>query len=348
MATTSIKEVAERAGVSVGTVSNVLNRPELVSATTRQRVVSAIDELGFVRNEAARSLRAGRSRTVGLVVLDVGNPFFTDVGRGVEEVVEEHGSVLTFCNSGEDLTRQGRHLDHLEEQRVQGLLITPVDAADPRLDQLVERGVPVVLVDRNSGRDDRCSVAVDDVRGGTLAAEHLVEQGHLCIAFVGGPLELRQVAERQAGAQEVVAGSRGCEPLLVVSTSSLTVAAGRLAGEQLAALPRGTRPTGVFCGNDLLALGVLQALTTAGLGVPKDMAIVGYDDIDFAAAAAVPLSSVRQPREELGRAAADLLFDELEKGASHRHQQVVFQPELVVRASSTRRRATRRTKAKAS
>lgn len=327
--------------MSVGTVSNVLNKPESVAESTRARVMSVIADLGFVRNESARVLRTGRSRTVGLVVLDVANPFFTDIGRGVEEVVESHGSLLTLCNSGHDAGRQSRHLSRLEEQRVQGVLITPVDAEDPRLDDLVSRGCHVVFVDSDPGRRSRCSVVVNDVLGGRLAAQHLVDRGHRSLSFVGGPRGLRQVADRRAGAEAVVQACSGCRPLLTLETPSLGVAAGRAAGEQLAAMTDADRPTAAFCANDLLAMGVLQALTSAGVRVPQDVAIVGYDDIEYAAAAAVPLSSVRQPREELGRTAAGLLFEELAAGARHSHRQVVFQPGLVVRASSDARLATR-------
>ena len=340
--TASVKEVAKRAGVSLGTVSNVLNRPELVAGATRQRVLDAIAELGFVRNESARQLRAGRSRSIGLVVLDVANPFFTDVARGAEAVAERNGVVVMLCNSGEDAARERRHLDHLEEQRVQGVLITPVDSDSGRLEELITRGIPAVLVDRGSGHRNRCSVAVNDVLGGQLAGGHLVERGHRRIGFVGGPFSIRQVADRHEGVAAAVEASGG--EVQTVETASLTVAAGRLAGEALAGLLAAERPTAVFCANDLLALGVLQEMTRHGLRVPQDVAIVGYDDIDFAAAAAVPLSSVRQPREELGRAAAELLLEEIGDRGSHRHRhrQVVFEPELVVRASSSPRRRTRR------
>jgi LacI family transcriptional regulator len=196
-----------------------------------------------------------------------------------------------------------------------------------------------VLLDRRSPDGRRCSVAVDDVLGGRLAARHLVEHGHRRLAFVGGPHRVRQVAERLQGLSEVVASADGAEPLAVLERPALTVADGRQAGERLAAVDAEARPTAVFCANDLLALGVLQALTIAGLRVPEDVAIVGYDDIVFAAAAAVPLSSVRQPREALGATAAQLLFEEIRSGGDHHHRQVVFQPELVVRASSDFRRA---------
>lgn len=330
--TTGIKEVARRAGVSIGTVSNVLNRPELVASSTRQRVLDAITELGYVRNDSARQLRAGHSRQIALVVLDVTNPFFTDVVRGAEAAAEEHGVMVVVCNSGEDAGREHRHLDLLEEQRVRGVLITPVDESpNSRLELLIQRGTPVVLVDRGSGRHSRCSVAVDDLLGGRLAGEHLLEQGHQRITFVGGPASVTQVRDRHAGIAEAVAGKA---ELSVVPTPNLTVAAGRAAAAEIDA-------TAVFCANDLVALGVLQGLTQRGIRVPQDVAIVGYDDIEFAAAAAVPLSSVRQPREQLGRTATALLLEEIEDDGRHEHRHVVFQPELIVRESSGRPRTRR-------
>ncbi|WP_433347618.1 LacI family DNA-binding transcriptional regulator [Micromonospora sp. CA-111912] len=343
MAAANIKEVARHADVSVGTVSNVLNRPDTVAPATRQRVLEAITELGYVRNDSARQLRAGQSRTIAIVVLDVANPFFTDVVRGAEQVVEEAGAMLIVCNSGEDGARERRHLELLEEQRVRGVLITPVrHGSQPHLEKLVDRGIPVVLVDRGAGRASRCSVAVDDVLGGRLAMDHLLDQGHRRIAYLGGPFSIAQVAERHAGAAAALDERGDGAELRVATTASLTVAAGRRAAEDLLALPARQRPTAVFCANDLIALGVLQEVTTRGMRVPADVAIVGYDDIEFAGAAAVPLSSVRQPREQLGRTAAQLLLEEGESGETHRHRHVVFQPELVVRRSSDQQRRTPR------
>jgi LacI family transcriptional regulator len=338
MAAIGIREVALRAGVSVGTVSNVLNRPEAVAATTRERVLDAISALGYVRNDAARQLRAGRSRMIAMVVLDIANPFFTDVIRGAEEVADgaETSTSLMLLDSAGDAARERRQLAQIEEQRVLGVLITPVDdGRDSGLEQIARRGMPVVLVDRRSDRPDRCSVSVDDVLGGRLAGAHLLERGHRRLAFVGGPPGLRQVADRRAGfaAALAAAGGGGVE-LRIVETATRTVGAGREAAGLLAGLPVRARPTGVFCANDLVALGVLQELTSRGVGVPGEVAIVGYDDIYFAAAAAIPLSSVRQPRERLGRAAAELLLEEVNQPGSHEHRQVLFQPALVVRASS--------------
>ncbi|HTT51207.1 MAG TPA: substrate-binding domain-containing protein, partial [Streptosporangiaceae bacterium] len=230
------------------------------------------------------------------------------------------------------------------EHRVQGILITPVAGADARLARLQRRGTPVVLVDSRSPSRGQCSVSVDDVLGGDLAVSHLLEAGHEQIAFVGGPLSIRQVTDRREGAIRALQRAGRTEAdLQMVETPALNVAAGQRAGATLAGLPPGSRPTAVFCANDLLALGVLQEMTTRRIRVPDRVAIVGYDDVDFAAAAAVPLSSVRQPRHQLGRAAAQLLIEEALGGGTHRHRQVVFEPDLVVRASSQGRpRAARR------
>jgi DNA-binding LacI/PurR family transcriptional regulator len=340
MTTASVKEVARRAGVSVGTVSNVLNRPEIVAPATRQRVLDAIAELGFIRNESARALRMGRSRTIGLVVLDVANPFFTDLARGAEAVADAYDAVLTLCNSAGDATRERRFLDHLEELRVRGIMITPAGGHDGRLEQIAARGIPVVLVDRRADRPNCCWVAVDDVLGGRLAATHLLGQGHRRIAYVGGPMTIEQVSDRYAGSSAAVADANATgdgASITPIELPSLTVAAGRRAGRQLAELPAAERPTAVFCANDLLALGVLQEAIRQGRRIPQDLAIVGYDDIEFAGAAAIPLSSVRQPREQLGRTAAELLFEEINDGDRHRHRHVVFEPELVTRQSSAHR-----------
>ncbi len=332
--TASVVDVAARAGVSIGTVSNVLNRPERVAPSTRDRVMAAIEELGFVRNEAARQLRAGRSRTVGLVVLDVRNPFFTDLAAGAEAAASAAGLTVVLCNSDDDAAREKHHLSLLQEQRTFGILITPVGNRTPVIDSIRRTGTSVVLVDRGSG-PRRCSVSVDDRVGGELAVAHLLALGHRHIGFVGGPPSIRQVAERLHGARAAVhAAGLPQNAITVIETPALTATAGRTAGERIAQSPPGERPTAIFCANDLLALGALQEMTRRRLNVPGDLAIVGYDDIEFAAAAAVPLTSVRQPPFQLGRTAMDLLLDEVEHAATHRHRQVVFEPELVVREST--------------
>ena len=333
-----IREVAARAKVSLGTVSNVLNRPHLVRAQTRARVEAAMSDLGFVRNESARQLRAGRSRVVAYLFLDAGNPFFTDVARGSEEHSREHGLALVMCTSDGRPEREEEYLALLLEQRVHGVLITTLDEHGTRLGSLRDLGVPVVLVDRRaSAGDGWCSVGVDDVHGGEVAAMHLLEQGHRRLAFVGGPARLPQVEDRLAGAQRALALAADAS-LLELECPALTVPAGRQAARRLLELPAARRPTGVFCANDLVALGALQEFAQRRVRVPQDVAVVGYDDIDFAAAAAVPLTSVRQPRHLIGRTAVELLLREAGGPAGHIHEQVQFVPELVVRDSSVGRR----------
>jgi len=334
----SIRDVAAQAGVSVATVSNVLNRPDIVAQPTRDRVNAAIKDLGFVRNESARQLRAGRSRTIGLVVLDVANPFFTDLARGVEDEASKAGLAVILCNSDDQERKENRYLDLLEEHRVHGVLITPVASTGSRLARLQRRGTPVVLVDSRSPSRGQCSVAVDDVLGGDLAASHALAAGHERVAYVGGPPSIRQVADRHEGALRALArAGRSPGDLQLIETDGLNVAAGQEAGAAIAALPAASRPTAVCCANDLIALGILQEMTRNRIRVPEDISIVGYDDIDFAAAAAVPLTSVRQPRQQLGRTAARLLLDEAADGEGHQHRQVIFEPELVVRHSTAAR-----------
>lgn len=332
-----IKDVARVAGVSVGTVSNVINRPDTVATETRARVLSAIDRLGYVRSESARQLRAGRSRIMGLLVLDMGNPFFVDVARGAERAARGAGLGVMVCNSAESADEEAEYLSLFAEQRVRGVLLTPADATGRNIRSFRRHGIPFVLVDRVSDGTTECSVSVDDVAGGALAVRHLIDAGHRSIAYVSGPPGFTQVRDRRTGALQALTEA-GLPPgsLRELPTERLDVAAGRDAGARLLGLA--DRPTAVFCANDLLALGVLQAMYAAGVNVPDDLAIVGYDDIEFAAAAAVPLTSVRQPAVTLGALAADLLLEETDEEAArrrvHEHRKVVLQPELVVRRSS--------------
>ncbi len=331
----SIREVAKRAGVSLGTVSNVLNRPEIVAKETRERVSSAIEEIGFVRNGSARQLRAGTSQHIGLVVLDVTNPFFTEVARGVEDLANQAGYVVILCNSDDSVEKEKHYLHVLEEQRTQGVLITPVQSDASYLQQFRQRGIAVVLLDRTSRSKDLCSVAVDDVLGGELAAAHLLEKGHRRIGFVHGSLSIRQIADRRRGVIQAVK-TAGLDPdraIIDITTHAQSAKEGEECMEKL--LNASIRPTAVFCANDLLALGLMRGLIKRGLAIPGDMALVGYDDVEFASILATPLTSIRQPKYELGRAAAELLIDEAHNPTSHQHKHIVYQPELIVRESSS-------------
>lgn len=332
----SMKDVAALAQVSVGTISNVLNKPDLVAPETRQRVLDAIDKLGWVRNESARQLRAGRSASIGLVVMDIANPFFSDMARGVEEVAAEAGCSVLLSDSAHDAGRERAALDLFQQLRVRGVILAPIaQSADGDLARRLD--MPVVLADRYTAYQDACTVSVDDFVGGELAAAHLLERGHRRLAVVGGTADIPQVAQRRDGAGRAVLLGSPTASLLTLSTDRLDIAAGRTAAETIMAMPDQDRPTGVFALNDLVAIGLLQGLVQRKVAVPEEISIVGYDDIEFAEAAAVPLSSVAQPRVDLGRRAATLLFGEIEArehGEPHQHVQERFTPTLRVRSSS--------------
>jgi LacI family transcriptional regulator len=263
----------------------------------------------------------------------VGNPFFPSVVRAAEDAAALQGSAVLLGDSGHDASRESNYIDLFQEQRVQGLLISPVGDVTERLDQLRERGVPTVLVDRLADDSKYSSVSVDDDAGGYLAARHLLDTGRRRLAFVGGPTSIRQVADRLQGAQRAVKEEPDAT-LEVLDSAGQTVLAGRSVGNTLVKRGRGGLPDGIFCANDLLALGVMQSLSmTHALRIPEDIALIGYDDIDFAVSAVVPLSSIRQPTEALGRTAIELLAEELES-ENPKHRAVIFTPELVVRQST--------------
>lgn len=334
MSASSVRDVALRAGVSVGTVSNVLNHPEKVSPETVERVQRAIDELGFIRNDAARQLRNGRSRTIGMVVLDVRNPFFTDLARGAEDEAAGSGLTVTLGNSDENPAREATYLDLFEQQRVYGIVISAYADITERLARLKQRGIPAVLVDRSSPAGAFSSVSVDDLAGGRLAVEHLISLGRTRLAFVGGPMGIRQVADRLDGARAAVAAHPDVS-LEVIEIDALSVLAGRAAGADIVGRTSGERPDAIFAANDLVSMGLLQAFAMQGadVAVPGQIALIGYDDIDFASAAVVPLSSIRQPSALIGKTAVEILLAEAQDSTSPpRH--VVFQPELVIRAST--------------
>ena len=307
----SVRDVAAVAAVSVGTVSNVLNRPDKVAPATAERVLAAIDE-PRVRPQRRRPAAAGRPEPQHRA----GRPrhpqpvLHRHRARGAEERAAEKGMTLLVGSSQEDPDREGAYLDLFLEQRVSGVLLSPVADSRDRLERLRSNGVPVVLVDRQSKDHTFSSVAVDDVVGGRLAVRHLVDVGRRRIAYVGGPPSIRQVADRLRGARQAVRRASGVE-LEVVQTDALTVLAGRAAGELIRERRPGDRPDAIFAANDLLAIGILQALMLpGGLRVPEDIALIGYDDIDFASASVVPLSSIRQPAGVIGRRAVELLLDE--------------------------------------
>jgi LacI family transcriptional regulator len=324
--------VAAAARVSLGTVSNVLNRSNSVAPEKRQRVLDAIETLGFVRHAGAALMRGGKAPTIGLVVLDIRNPFFTELARGAEEVARETGRLLILCNSDESADQERGYLEVLAEQRVLGVVISPVDERDDTLQWLRERGMAVVLLGRR--RHDYCSVRVDDVGGGELATDHLLDLGHRRLAYVTAPLSIGQYSDRLRGVRRAL-DRRGLDEdsCQVIEVGSLgTAAEGQLASALLC--ERYPDVTGVTCGNDLLALGVVAGLVRRGVQVPERVSVVGFDDIEIAEQNPLPLTTIHQPKAELGRVATNLLLDEALRGAAHAHREVMFQPQMVVRETT--------------
>tara|TARA_R100001129_G_scaffold111409_1_gene76461 strand:- start:3263 stop:4447 length:1185 start_codon:yes stop_codon:yes gene_type:complete len=336
-ATPQIRDVAALAGVSVGTVSNVINHPERVTARTRTLVEDAIAELQFIPNQQARVIAGLSSDVIGLVVLDTASPFYMGASRAVEHAVRQAGHVVMLCNSESDVERERELLTMLAAQRVRGVLLTPADQADDEgvINIEIPNGLPVVFLDYEGGPDE-CSISVDNVLGARLAVEHLLRQGHERVAFIGGPPGLRQFTQRSKGVIDAIVGA-GLDPdtaLVEVSASGLGVPEGERAVELLLA---GDLPSAIFCGNDMLAFGAYRGLSRSGIRVPEDVVLIGYDDIDFAQDWVVPISTVRQPIGELGSLAAQLLLEHAVGGEAHVHRQIVLTPELVLRASSDQR-----------
>ncbi|WP_105565783.1 LacI family DNA-binding transcriptional regulator [Microbacterium halophytorum] len=329
---TTMQQVALRASVSPATVSKFLNTPHRVAPPTGKRIAEAIEELGYVRNDAARQLRAGSSTTIGLLAFDVGNPFFVDLARRMEGYAAGQGLSVLLANSDGSNERERGYLELFEQQRVAGVLVSPVGDIEQQLERLHRRDIPVVIVDKQVRPDLNASVSIDDVEGGYMAAAHLISRGCQRLAFVGGPAGLRQADDRLAGAHRAAEAHQGVT-IETIPVSDRSVDEGRSVGERLLLRPAAERPDGVFAMNDRLAFGLLQTLVVSGrVRVPDEIAVIGYDDIEFASAAVVPLSTIRQPRAEFARAAVELL-----SGAGGAHRQVVLEPQLVVRESTRQR-----------
>jgi LacI family transcriptional regulator len=328
----SIRDVAAHAGVSVGTVSNVLNQPDQVSPRSLQRVTAAMQELGFVRNEMARQLRRGGSNLFGLVTLSLSNPFFGDIAHAAEVAAEESGFTVLTGSSDQNQQREDRYVDLFEVQKVRGLMIAPLDGISPRLAQMRSRGTPMVIFDSRVDPEHYSSVQMDGVAGGYAAVQHLIQTGRRRLVFAGGPLS--QVIDRLTGASKAVNENPGVT-LSIMETRDLSVIEGLNLGRRLAELPRAEQPDGVFAANDLLAVGLLEAfMMQSRLSVPDDIAIVGYDDIDFASSTAVPLTSVKQPRELIAQEAIRMLLAEARDPEGFVHERLMLAPELIVREST--------------
>jgi LacI family transcriptional regulator len=327
-----MQDVAERAGVAIGTVSNVLNRPNVVAERTRLKVETAIASLGFVRNNAARSLAAGSSNTVGLVLVDLGNSFFVDIARGVEATTARAGLKLLLANSDVNQKRQSDYLEHFDEARSAGLILAPLDGPLDAAVTVQSHGRPIVLVNAPVLDEKFCSVVADDKLGGELATQHLIDQGCRQIAFLAGPLEFKAITKRLAGARD--AARRAGIRLIVVEADTLKASSGRAAALEL--LTPNRLVDGIVCCSDPQAAGVIDTAMELGVVVPDELAVIGYDDNHFAADNVIPVSTIGQAGVRMGEVAAELLLDEINDPANHRHRSVVVEPQLLPRRSSQR------------
>jgi LacI family transcriptional regulator len=326
-------DVAQDVGVSVMTVSRVVNDKGDVSVETRQRVLDAIDRLGYRPSAIARSLATRRTGTLGLVIPDVANPFFAEVARGVEHVAYAEGYNVFLCNTDEDPQRELDILESLEEKRVDGIVLCSSRLENAHLRIVTESHGAVVLVNRTLHVDDATTAAVlvDDVAGGRMATEHLLSRGHRAIGFLSGPRGSRSGRGRVEGYRRTMGDAdlaiepgwmRPCAPV---------AEAGRQAAHAL--LDAHPEITGLLCYNDLVAVGALQACDARGCRVPDDLAVVGFDDIPLAELVTPALTTCRIPRHELGVRAVRLLLEQVEEGTNG-HKEIVLHPSLVVRASA--------------
>ena len=326
--------VARMAGVSTATVSNTLNRPEVVSEATRARVLSAIEELEFVPNRSASTLRTGTNHLIGLLVPEIVNPFYAAIAKAVADAARVRGYVTGLCVSDDDADIELEHIRMLAEQRAAGAIVVPLAADMSRLLKLRLVGAHFVLVDRRLPEASGCSVAIDDVRGGFLAVEHLLRTTDGPIALINGPAWIPQCMEREAGARAALdAHGIAQGRLIVAEVPQMTIEEGARAARSLAE----TGLVGAFCTNDQLAVGAIRGFTESGLSVPGDVAVVGYGDLALATEALVPLTTVSQPKDVLGRTAVELLVDEIEAdggAGEHVHEARLLDPVMIVRASA--------------
>lgn len=329
----TIVDIARDAGCSINTVSRALNNMPGVSAASRTRVLTSARRLGYVPSRIARSLLTKRTRTLGVIVTDCTNPFYARLIRAIDDTALRFDYSVVLCNSSEEHEREVRAVQLLIESRVDGILITPVQFSSKHILDLIKRNIPFVLMGRRFPDLDTCYVTSDNQAGAREATSLLLSLGHRRIGHVTGRLEISSVQERLAGYRETLTAYGVEFDESLVARAERDVEGGRECARRLLALS--PRPSAIFAYNDLQALGVMQAARELDLRVPKDLAVVGYDNIELSALLEVPLTTVAQPSHEIGRAGATLLFRLIEGGdVAPEERTVVLAPQLVIRASS--------------
>jgi DNA-binding LacI/PurR family transcriptional regulator len=332
----SIKDIAKAAGVSHSTVSRALGDSPLVSVGTKERIQSLAREMGYSPDAQARSLVEGRTRTIGVVVTTMTDPFIGGVVQSIETTAQDHGYSVLLASSNDSSEREIAAAETLQSKRVDGVIVSSSRVGVLHQGRLERLGVPVVLINslvQHRGRYT-FSIGVDNRHGGFLATEHLLRLGHRRIAYVAAPDDRSDSMERLTGYHEALARA-GTDPdpaLLVRGTGR--AGGGERALPLLQALP--DPPTAVFCYNDMTAIGLIHAAHAAGLSLPQDLAVVGFDDIVFAPYVHPPLTTVAQPVEELGRGAMEMVLSLLPDGSSDPTTSIdrTLPGALVVRASS--------------
>lgn len=325
----TLSDIADRAGVSRSTVSLVLRDSPLVAKKTRERVQETIDALGYVYNRGAASMRSGRSKTVGLVISEITNPFYAELTAGIEPVLEEAGLLAFLANSYDSPARQARLVQRMREQGADGIILSPAEGTDPRLVADLQRsGLPVVQILRQVAGTDSDYVGADYRMGVALATERLIASGHRRIAFIGAERRTSASEERLSGFRDTLA-RHGLAPHAVVPCPSLRVEAAEAATRLMAAPDR---PTALVCHNDVIAHGALSALDRLGIAPGRDVAVVGFDNVAESAISRPPLTTVDVGTRLIGEVAARALLKRIAhpNAASER---IVLPPRLVVRAT---------------
>ncbi len=330
---TTIRDVAAVARVSPATVSRVLNGKQDVAADLRSRVLAAVSELGYRRNGPARSLRTRAAMVLGLIISDITNPFFTAVVRGAEDQAQLAGYSVVLANADEDVAKEARYLEVAAAEQMAGVLLSPASLQRTSIDVLLERGIPVVTIDRRLTAAPVDSVTVDNHQAARRAAQHLIGQGCRRVGLIAGPAETTTGARRRAGYRAALrAAGRPADPCLI-ACGDFRTEGGYAATRQL--LQQSQPPDGLLFSNNLMTVGGLQAIAEAGLAIPGDIAVVGFDDAIWATALRPPLTVVAQPTYEIGQTAAELLLRRV-AGEKFPPRHVVLPAELIVRASSQR------------
>jgi LacI family transcriptional regulator len=328
----TIKDVARHAGVSAMTVSRVINSSPSVSPDTRSRVERAIAELGYIPSQLARGLSAQRTRTLALIVPDVANPFFTLIVRGSEDVARRADFRVLLCDTRADLELEREVIDEMIAHRVEGILIAPVnDRSREHLRQLTRFGVPFVLVDRTVPGVDADTVLGDSAGGAEQLVNHLVGLGHRRIAMITESGAVSTARDRRRGYEAALTGAGlAVDPALVVE-SSVDPDGGREGMRRLLELEQ--PPSAVFTVNNLVALGAIEAVRATGREVPNDVALVCFDDIEYASRLHPFLTVMEQPAETFGTLGTQLLLERIENRAPDRRRTVVLPAQFIVRRS---------------